>query len=224
MTVKMYTTGGRMSPSFTWLSISLCVVAVFMVLTSNSFAAQAAPTDADARAAAFIADHESRVRPLEIAVGTAWWKANTTGKDEDFAAKEEAQNRLDQALSDAKRFAELKSLHDSKLADPLVARQIAVLYLSISKSRFRRSCLRQDHRQVQRHRKGVQRLPRQGRRPRDDRQRGPQGAFRLEGFRRAEDGVGGEQGRRAGCRGRPQGARAAAQRSGHGTWASRTTT
>jgi peptidyl-dipeptidase A len=67
---------------------------------------------------------------LEIAVGKAWWNANISGKDEDFAAKEEAQNRLDQALSDATRFAELKSLHESKLAKPLLARQIAVLYLT----------------------------------------------------------------------------------------------
>jgi peptidyl-dipeptidase A len=66
---------------------------------------------------------------LEIAVGRAWWNANISGKDEDFTAKEEAQNRLDQALSDANRFAELKSIHESQLAEPLLARQIAVLYL-----------------------------------------------------------------------------------------------
>jgi peptidyl-dipeptidase A len=86
-------------------------------------------TDADRRAAAFIAEHEARIRPLEIAVSRAWWKANTTGDDKDFAAKEEAQNRLDLALSDAKRFAELRSLNDAKPSDPLLGRQIAVLYL-----------------------------------------------------------------------------------------------
>ena len=94
-------------------------------------------------ARAFITDHESRVRPLEIAVGTAWWNANTSGKDEDFAAKEEAQNRLDQALADSKRFAELKSLRESKLSDPIVARQIAVLYLMYLEKQVPAELLRQ---------------------------------------------------------------------------------
>ena len=48
----------------------------------------------DARARAFVAGYEADVRPLEIALNLAWWKANTSGKDEDFAAKVEAQNKL----------------------------------------------------------------------------------------------------------------------------------
>src|SRR5688500_16949399 len=124
MPAKMSTTGVRMSPSFAWLSISFSAVAVFMLLTSNSVAAQAAQTDAESRAREFIAEHAARMRPLETAGGTAWWNANTSGKDEDFAAKEEAQNRLDQALTASQRFAELKSLHESKLTDAIVARQI----------------------------------------------------------------------------------------------------
>jgi peptidyl-dipeptidase A len=99
------------------------------MLTSIASAVDSTTANADDRARAFIADHEAQVRPLEIAVSLAWWKANTTGNDEDFAAKEEAQNRLDAALSNPQRFAELKALRDSKLADPLFARQIAVLYL-----------------------------------------------------------------------------------------------
>jgi peptidyl-dipeptidase A len=65
--------------------------------------------DMNASAAQFVADYEARVRPLEIALNLAWWNANTTGKDEDFAAKVEAQNRYDQALSDRERFARLKT-------------------------------------------------------------------------------------------------------------------
>jgi peptidyl-dipeptidase A len=114
-----------------------------MVLANRTLAAQADSPDADSRARAFIAEHESRIRPLEIAVGTAWWNANTSGKDEDFAAKEEAQNRLDQALTDAKRFAELKALHESELSDPLVARQIAVLYLMYLEKQVPPELLRQ---------------------------------------------------------------------------------
>jgi peptidyl-dipeptidase A len=92
-------------------------------------AAAAAKGDLNQAAKAFIAEHEGRIRPLEIAVNLAWWKANTTGEDADFAAKERAQNELDQALADPARFAALKGLNDSEISDPLVARQIRVLYL-----------------------------------------------------------------------------------------------
>jgi peptidyl-dipeptidase A len=84
---------------------------------------------ADARAGKFIEFHETEVRPLDIAVGRAWWTANTTGRDEDFAAKVDAQNALDRALADPKRFAELKAVKAAKITDPLVRRQIDILYL-----------------------------------------------------------------------------------------------
>ena len=110
--------------------ISLAVVLMIGLAVQNRLIAQdAIDTDADSRAAAFIAEHEGAIRPLEIAVSRAWWKANTTGDGADFAAKEQAQNRLDQALSNAERFAALRLLTESKLSDPIVARQIAVLYL-----------------------------------------------------------------------------------------------
>ena len=60
---------------------------------------------ADDEARAFIAAHEKTVRPMERDAALAWWNANVTGRDEDFQAKEEAQNRLDAALSDRERFA-----------------------------------------------------------------------------------------------------------------------
>ena len=40
------------------------------------------------RAKKFIAAHEAKMRPLEVAGNLAWWNANTTGKDEDFAVFE----------------------------------------------------------------------------------------------------------------------------------------
>lgn len=110
-----------MSPSFTWIALGL-----FVGLAVQT---RAVADDADQRAAAFIAEHEATIRPLEIATSLAWWKANVSGDDKDFAAKEEAQNKLDAALSDGARFPRLKSLHEAKLADPIVAREIQVLYL-----------------------------------------------------------------------------------------------
>ncbi len=93
-------------------------------------AASAAPED-DARK--FIAEHEAKVKPLEIAAGLAWWRANTTGKDDDFKKKEEAQNQIDAALSDRPTFGRLKALKAAKdggtIADPILARQVELLYL-----------------------------------------------------------------------------------------------
>src|SRR3954466_9409792 len=67
-----------------------------------------------AKAKKFVADHEKRIRPLDIKASKAWWDANTTGKDEDFKKKEEAQNELDAALADASTFADLKGLKKAK--------------------------------------------------------------------------------------------------------------
>src|SRR4051794_26068598 len=69
--------------------------------------------DATEKARRFVAGHEDKVRPLEVAAGLAWWNANVTGLDEDFKKKEDAQNRLDEALADRARFAELKGLKEA---------------------------------------------------------------------------------------------------------------
>lgn len=90
--------------------------------------------DAAGDAAKFIADHEREIRPLEIQAGMAWWNANISGKDDDFKKKESAQNEIDAALSNKDKFATLKALKEAagkgELKDPLVARQIELLYLA----------------------------------------------------------------------------------------------
>jgi peptidyl-dipeptidase A len=87
-----------------------------------------AAESADQAAQAFVARYEAEIRPLEIALNLTWWKANTTGKDEDFAAKVDAQNKYDAALANREAFSELKKLKEAKLADAILARQIDVLY------------------------------------------------------------------------------------------------
>src|SRR5438445_3799856 len=86
------------------------------------------PAD-DARARQFIEEHEAKIRPLEKAVNLTWWNANVSGKDADFKAKEEAQNKLDEALASQEPFAELKTIKGGKPRDRLLAREIDVLYL-----------------------------------------------------------------------------------------------
>lgn len=92
-----------------------------------------ADPQATERAKKFVAAHEAKVRPLDIVAGEAWWNANITGDDKDFKKKEEAQNKIDEALSNKTTFVELKEikkLRDAKaIDDPVLARAIDVLYL-----------------------------------------------------------------------------------------------
>ncbi|OWK40317.1 Peptidyl-dipeptidase A precursor [Fimbriiglobus ruber] len=108
---------------------SLTVAALF-----GATSASAADPAVTARAQAFVAAHVSKFRPLDITAGKAWWDANTTGKDEDFKKKEEAQNKIDAALSDKTAFAELKAIKEAKdkgaIEDKLLARSVDVLYLT----------------------------------------------------------------------------------------------
>ncbi|MGH7136934.1 MAG: M2 family metallopeptidase [Pirellulales bacterium] len=84
--------------------------------------------DDPAAARSLIADYENRIRPIEVEVNRRWWDANVTGGDTAYQKKQEAENRLDEALADRDRFAKLKAC-DGKIDDPLVARQIRLLYL-----------------------------------------------------------------------------------------------
>ncbi len=111
-------------------SLRLLIPALAAALLCLPVVAAANPEITE-RARQFVKDHETRLHPLDRAANLAWWIANTTGKDEDFDAKIKAQNRVDEALSDPKRFAELKDLkeHKKDIDDPITARAIDVLYL-----------------------------------------------------------------------------------------------
>jgi peptidyl-dipeptidase A len=105
------------------------IFTVMILMERINVAPEARAGEADVRARKFVAGHEARIAPLDRAAQLAWWNANVTGKDEDFQAKEEAQNQLDAALADRETFAELKALKGEKLVDPLLERAVAVLYL-----------------------------------------------------------------------------------------------
>ena len=105
---------------------TLAVLASTTIMVSTAAAEQ---TDNDSHAKRFIARHEATVRPLEIESSRCWWVANTTGSDAAFQKKEAIETRLDLLLANRETFAELKAIHALPIRDPLVARQIAVLYL-----------------------------------------------------------------------------------------------
>ena len=104
-------------------------VGLFFMITTPAFASP----EATERAKKFLAGHESRLRPLDVSSGLAWWNANITGKDEDFKKKEEAQNKVDEALASKEHFAELKAIKQLKdkgeVEDKVIARAVDVLYL-----------------------------------------------------------------------------------------------
>jgi peptidyl-dipeptidase A len=103
---------------------------VIVVCLAVAAPAQASP-EATARARAFVAAHEAKLRPLEIRANQAWWDANVSGKADDFKRKEEAQNRIDEALADPAAFKEVKEIKDrGQIDDPIVARCIDVIYLA----------------------------------------------------------------------------------------------
>src|SRR5262245_37341233 len=106
----------------------LSAMAISMLSTVISMSAAKAADTSDA-ARVFVREHESKIQPLEIEIARAWWNANTTGKDQDFTAKEEAENRLNNALANKEQFATLKQIHDGQTADPILKREIDVLYL-----------------------------------------------------------------------------------------------
>jgi peptidyl-dipeptidase A len=84
------------------------------------------------RARKFVTDHTAKLQPLEVASAAAWWNANISGKGEDFKRKEEAQNKIDEALANPERFAEVKALKEKlkDIDDPVTSRAIEVLYLT----------------------------------------------------------------------------------------------
>ncbi|MCE9562283.1 MAG: M2 family metallopeptidase [Planctomycetes bacterium] len=91
------------------------------------------PADPVAAAKEFITAHEAKMKPLELIANKAWWDANVLGTDAEFQKKEDAQNKIDAALSEPKPFATLKGIKTAadagKIKDPLIARQVELLYL-----------------------------------------------------------------------------------------------
>lgn len=95
------------------------------------FCSQAAakpPTKASVQA--LVSSITEKYAPLEKAKESAWYQASISGKDEDFAKAEAAQNTLDGLLSDPAVFADLKvaKTNPPKGLDARTARQIDILY------------------------------------------------------------------------------------------------
>jgi peptidyl-dipeptidase A len=114
------------------LRVILPAAAALAVLLLWRPAVAVASPEVTDRARQFLDAHTKKLRPLEVAAAIAWWDANVSGKDEDFARKEQTQNKIDEALADAAAFAEVKALKGQAkdIDDPILRRAVEVLYLT----------------------------------------------------------------------------------------------
>ncbi|HEX5268895.1 MAG TPA: M2 family metallopeptidase [Gemmataceae bacterium] len=117
-----------------------CLVAILLWLPAS---ATASP-EVTERARKFLDAHTKKLRPLEVEAAVAWWDANTSGKDEDFARKEKTQNRIDEALADPDAFAEVKKLRalSSDIDDAVLRRAVEVVYLTYLEKQVDRELLK----------------------------------------------------------------------------------
>jgi peptidyl-dipeptidase A len=102
---------------------------LLVALLSVPAAALTPDGDNDGRARRFVEHYNATVRPLEVEAARAFWDANVTGKEEDFRKKQEAEEKLELRLSDPAQFAELNAIKQGGVSDPLLAREVTVLYL-----------------------------------------------------------------------------------------------
>lgn len=76
-------------------------------------------------------EYLAKFKPLTIQSETAWWDANTTGSDEAFERRKQAQNALVELHNDREMFFKIKSLRKThQIVDPILNRELDVMYRS----------------------------------------------------------------------------------------------
>jgi len=111
-----------------------------MGLTTQGYALNAK----EAQLKDFIAAHVEKIKPLEKQQNLAWWEAYTTGNAAAFDRLSELTLQLCRIRSDPKEFAFLKDLKGSgEVQDPLLARQLVVLYNSYLPNQIEPELLKQ---------------------------------------------------------------------------------
>ncbi|MBI5527648.1 MAG: M2 family metallopeptidase [Deltaproteobacteria bacterium] len=82
-------------------------------------------------AAAWLEGFVGRYRPLYKDSALAWWNASITGRDEDYKKRLDLDMQMDRLFADRESFAALKKWRDGgKIAEPLLRRQVEILYLA----------------------------------------------------------------------------------------------
>ncbi|MCX5643854.1 MAG: M2 family metallopeptidase [Phycisphaerae bacterium] len=77
----------------------------------------------------FITSHVEKIKPLDKQANLAWWDAAVTGDPKAYDRSSETTLQIRRIYSDPKDFAFLKEVKQSgQVKDPLLARQLTVLY------------------------------------------------------------------------------------------------
>lgn len=77
----------------------------------------------------FLTEFEARVKPLSKNAAITYFDATISGKEEDFKKAADIEIELSKLFASKEDFATLKKFRDSKaISDPLLARQLEVLY------------------------------------------------------------------------------------------------
>ncbi len=80
------------------------------------------------KAEEFIREHVETIRPLLKESGLAWWNACLSGKEEDYKKYSDFEFKLKEIYKDKENFEKVKSFKN-KIKDPILNRQINLLYL-----------------------------------------------------------------------------------------------
>jgi peptidyl-dipeptidase A len=113
------------------LGSGLLLLACGASKSSSSTAAEGAAGSTQ-RPKAFVTAQVQQLKPMALDANLSWYQASVTGTDKAWARSKESQDKLNRFFADPARFAQVKAYRDADdTDDPLVARQIEVLYLSM---------------------------------------------------------------------------------------------
>jgi peptidyl-dipeptidase A len=105
--------------------LSIVIGLVLAGVAPRGFAANAKETELRK----FIDGHVAKIKPLEKQANLAWWDAAVTGDAKAYDRQSELTLKMRQVYSDPQEFAFLKEMKESgQIHDPLLARQLTVLY------------------------------------------------------------------------------------------------
>ncbi|HPQ81704.1 MAG TPA: M2 family metallopeptidase, partial [bacterium] len=115
-------------------ALSFCLLAVALLFSASAEAKAGGKDSAmlEKEATAVVEEYLSKYEPMDLELRKAWFEYNTTGNKKASEREAELMLMIRKLDSDRDRFARIKGLfkEKKKIADPLVRRQVEVLYQS----------------------------------------------------------------------------------------------
>jgi peptidyl-dipeptidase A len=117
---------------------------IIMTLSMSMVLIGCAPNAKEMQMKKFITAHVEKIKPMEKEANLAYWDAATTGKEEDYDKASALTLEVRRVYSDPKGFAFLKEEKESgQVKDPLLARQLDVLYNAYLENQIEPDLLKQ---------------------------------------------------------------------------------